>query len=793
MDGSSAFAAFAARRQGGYTATALSSPLPKIAPPTAPSSEPNGAAPLPPIASSGAPVAANASLPLRGSAGPSDEAAASSDVAGIAARSAATSSAVSSTATPSASESLAGTAPAETAAAPTRVAANDDGDVRGSEIMPYDDGSLSASKGQSSAMNLVINFTEPVFAAGAAVFGLGLLVLPLLARLGLQKPSEDEDVSASFSYDSIANVPSQKTLQVFSEADLRKRFGVLDVSKVFAEIAMNTDELDDHVNECGGTVAEEETSRIQKWRDRVNANLRSLQKRSALAFLGLPPEASEAEVNKTYKKMALELHPDKGGDPEKFQELQEMKERLNDVSDEGKQNDDENTFDEEEAKAKREAEEKEKKEEQKVPADERMKKQRIDAHDNAVRLWERARKARDTIVGDKAIKSNPQPALNLLRSFVDRFVKSEINNLRHGPSKDAEMKLRKFVQQGAEIIAVAAIADVQTTLQTIAMSFNYRIVARTGSAEIKRLCTLLLEAISDVPVQAEALLRRADDALADAKERERRSKEERAAAQRAREARGDFGGDASAAGACGTAGGASSSSAPTPPTAPKAPGAPAPSGPRPPSAPRPPAGASNSGIAGATGANGASGASGASGAIGASGASAGTVSARATGAGGGTASASNSGEARAEQAGANNAGVPAGAPAAEGTASAEQAVASARASDPFADFDFSPRKAEPAKTAPAIPTPSSDLVAKAREASALVAKAREAPSTVAASQEKRSCWDPNFDHPYAGALKSNGTGIFCRPCQRWINTYEFNVEVFLTHVQRVHPSAPPGW
>ena len=27
-----------------------------------------------------------------------------------------------------------------------------------------------------------------------------------------------------------------------------------------------------------------------------------------------------------YKKMALELHPDKGGDPEKFQELQEMKE-----------------------------------------------------------------------------------------------------------------------------------------------------------------------------------------------------------------------------------------------------------------------------------------------------------------------------------------------------------------------------------------------------------------------------------------------------------------------------------
>ena len=31
------------------------------------------------------------------------------------------------------------------------------------------------------------------------------------------------------------------------------------------------------------------------------------------------------DINAVYKKMALELHPDKGGDPEKFQELQEMK------------------------------------------------------------------------------------------------------------------------------------------------------------------------------------------------------------------------------------------------------------------------------------------------------------------------------------------------------------------------------------------------------------------------------------------------------------------------------------
>merc|ERR1712190_701277 len=82
---------------------------------------------------------------------------------------------------------------------------------------------------------------------------------------------------------------------------------------------------------CESDVTDSEVTKIQKWRDSVNGNLKSLQKRSALAFLGLPPDSSENDINKQYKKMALELHPDKGGDPEKFQELQEMKERLNEI------------------------------------------------------------------------------------------------------------------------------------------------------------------------------------------------------------------------------------------------------------------------------------------------------------------------------------------------------------------------------------------------------------------------------------------------------------------------------
>merc|ERR1712060_811163 len=106
------------------------------------------------------------------------------------------------------------------------------------------------------------------------------------------------------------------------------RLGLLDADYVSKEITMTTDDLDDHMERSDMDATDSEVTKIQKWRDSVNGNLKSLQKRSALAFLGLPPDSSDNDINKMYKKLALELHPDKGGDPEKFQELQEMKERL---------------------------------------------------------------------------------------------------------------------------------------------------------------------------------------------------------------------------------------------------------------------------------------------------------------------------------------------------------------------------------------------------------------------------------------------------------------------------------
>ena len=44
--------------------------------------------------------------------------------------------------------------------------------------------------------------------------------------------------------------------------------------------------------------------------------------------LGVSKEADDAEIKKAYRKLALKLHPDKGGDREMFEEIQKAFETL---------------------------------------------------------------------------------------------------------------------------------------------------------------------------------------------------------------------------------------------------------------------------------------------------------------------------------------------------------------------------------------------------------------------------------------------------------------------------------
>jgi DnaJ homolog subfamily A member 2 len=47
-------------------------------------------------------------------------------------------------------------------------------------------------------------------------------------------------------------------------------------------------------------------------------------------LLGVGKGADEAQLKKAYRKKALKEHPDKGGDPEKFKDIQKAYETLND-------------------------------------------------------------------------------------------------------------------------------------------------------------------------------------------------------------------------------------------------------------------------------------------------------------------------------------------------------------------------------------------------------------------------------------------------------------------------------
>src|SRR3990172_9917075 len=47
-------------------------------------------------------------------------------------------------------------------------------------------------------------------------------------------------------------------------------------------------------------------------------------------ILGIPKDASNQDIRKAYKELAKKHHPDKGGDQEKFKELSQAYEVLND-------------------------------------------------------------------------------------------------------------------------------------------------------------------------------------------------------------------------------------------------------------------------------------------------------------------------------------------------------------------------------------------------------------------------------------------------------------------------------
>lgn len=57
------------------------------------------------------------------------------------------------------------------------------------------------------------------------------------------------------------------------------------------------------------------------WRGTANPVRPALQRQQALAVLGLPANATPAQIKQRYRRLAKKHHPDLGGDPRQMQRL----------------------------------------------------------------------------------------------------------------------------------------------------------------------------------------------------------------------------------------------------------------------------------------------------------------------------------------------------------------------------------------------------------------------------------------------------------------------------------------
>jgi len=380
------------------------------------------------------------------------------------------------------------------------------------------DAGITGDIADGSALGLALSYAEPRAAAGAAFFGLGLIALPLIAGLhdvdeGLEVEKVGVQDAAGFMYDMCKRTREDEDIEKpLTEQQLEERLGPLDPVSLGGEI-LQTEGDSCNKSRC----TEEETARLQQSIANSRASVRRLRRRSALAFMGLTPGASQDEVQQRYKRMALEMHPDKGGDAERFQQLQDMKERLT-----------KSLQEEEDEEQKKKAEEDE--ESKKLPPSAQAKKLRREAHAEAVKLWDTAREAEAEMFTDKGmLKGSPGPVMARFRRFVEQYSNSKVRMLPHGNKDAAKQALWRFKVDGLELIAVAALVDPSATANLIATYINYKVVARSGSKEIADDAQKLLSAVANVQHRVDnflATIGRERAEAADAEEAAKKKEEE---------------------------------------------------------------------------------------------------------------------------------------------------------------------------------------------------------------------------------------------------------------------------
>eukprot|EP00439_Symbiodinium_sp_Y106_P075744 s572_g15.t1 len=166
------------------------------------------------------------------------------------------------------------------------------------------DGRAESDADVSGCVRLLLNAASIDVAQAIVFCGLPVLVHPLLRSI--------------FFDDSLEEAIQQ----------VEGRIGQVSPAKLLQELEDSEPSILSRGKELSEGKLAQEVLQWDGWRGQVAARLELIEKQVALSILGLGQSADSTSITKAFKRRAVELHPDKGGDLEEFQLLQQMKDVL---------------------------------------------------------------------------------------------------------------------------------------------------------------------------------------------------------------------------------------------------------------------------------------------------------------------------------------------------------------------------------------------------------------------------------------------------------------------------------
>lgn len=455
---------------------------------------------------------------------------------------------------------------------PSAVPSSSSTAVASDAIVVHEDELDAACHAASRCIDQLLWQGNAEVAKAVALLGPGIVVLPMFGKVS------GVDDGHCLEYSSHPKRAARAGLM--DRIELENKFGRMEPGKLIQDLAGGKQGLEAKLQRLSDVDLQDEVSALQDWKLKANGRMKTLEKRAAYAFVGIRPGSTDrAAIKRAFKRRALELHPDKGGDAERFQLLQEMKsllmeatpKELEQKAEEGKERDPEQEEAQESRKDKdaetcRDDEDEEfvdtdfsddsydvdEELKKMFPKDKKKKKRRKPEHDddfeilgkntefnrdkhlaarlklhrNVVEMWERAGKLVDEIKNTQHEASGE--SLRTLRKFVDRFANVEVTKLKDNDPKKAERIFRRFLEQGSEVICAAGAVDPVATVSTVAMQINYPLLQRAPSSILQDRCSALVEAIQNLPVMFRRHVGPVEDLLSN---RQRAAQEATAAAQ----------------------------------------------------------------------------------------------------------------------------------------------------------------------------------------------------------------------------------------------------------------------